>query len=293
MLSVSATVVGVAFHSWLLGAMIALPASAAACWLIWQHRMDLIRWTKKHPWTTRFLLTGVQFVIMTLGLLIGYNLLQLEIELPFFLYGIFGLATIVGVNLVPFFRDKQQLVLPFQLRRRRWGYLLLGSSLAGMMAMIGNQLESQRPENFVTRAVVSIDQQMFPPLSEVEEGKETIGSTNRWIIPAAQGSDQLQPSARELKKAARRKRRRERKAFLAMGIAGLGATLFWLAIATCLGVTIALGGLVLIGAAIGGGIYSGAILAGLGGVVVTGLGYLITKASVRAIRRTGPPEDNL
>ena len=266
--------------------------------------MKMTRWSKANPGKAQLLITGLQIVLLPLGIIAGYNLKELGYEFSNTTTFVFGAILVLGFFYVPFLPQRKTIVLPKQVNRQRFAFMSIALSSFVMMVLFGNRLQDSFPNSPITKTVKAIDQAIFPdntlntepfdidiasaparsenynPAFTGESSSNIVFasfavSNNETIIPP---SDIKKESKTNLKAEKRIKKFEKKKAKLMNRIvkhrlslaAGLSAgavlLIILLAILTCAGACLIIGGV----AALVNGEFLG-LLAILGGA---GIGYL-------------------
>ena len=265
--------------------------------------MKLTRWAKANPKKAQVFITGLQLVLMVLGIMAGYNLKELGYELSASTGYVFGAIIVIGFLSVPFMPKRSTIAIPRKVNRHRLGYLGIALSSLLLMILTGNRIEDVYPNSTTALIIKTIDQSIFPDdiisYSATDQINNNYGRINSEApaLPVFAAiktldknpkdhlvfSDKI-TSHKNLKKAAKAKKKGKRKAkkdfrkklrkFLVGGSCAMAVFLiFLLIITTCAGLCLA--------------IYGGAILAeSVGwGILLLLLGGLIGYGSVRGIMK--------
>ncbi|MGZ3880112.1 MAG: hypothetical protein ACXVBF_02185 [Flavisolibacter sp.] len=131
------------------------------------------RWAKEHPFEAQVLITILQVMILSIGLILGYNLKQLGYgfsQVPLF---IFGILLSLGFAFVPLVQRKRIIALPVNLNRDRIAYMSIALSAFAIMVVTGNRVETTYPNSGLCRVLKSIDQSMFSEKLFADRENET------------------------------------------------------------------------------------------------------------------------
>ncbi|MGZ3852743.1 MAG: hypothetical protein ACXVBX_08135, partial [Flavisolibacter sp.] len=131
------------------------------------------RWAKEHPFEAQVLITILQVMILSIGLILGYNLKQLGYgfsQVPLF---IFGILLSLGFAFVPLVQRKRIIALPVNLNRDRIAYMSIALSAFTIMVVTGNRVETTYPNSGLCRVLKSIDQSMFSEKLFADRENET------------------------------------------------------------------------------------------------------------------------
>ena len=220
--------------------------------LIWTARKTatkITRWAKANPKKTQGLIAGIQLPLLGLGVMNGHNLNQMGYELSDTIFYGFGAATALGFLSVPFMPKPDTIAIPKQVNRKRLAFLGIAISSLMMMTGFGNRIEQNYPNTRLAQTVESIDQSVF--------------SENNATHNDVVGSDTKSFKSQKSRQVA------------GAGMCALAVLLILLLVVTlCAGVCLIIFG---IGGAFAGG---GAVLAVLGGLLISFLSVLgISKVS--------------
>ena len=225
------------------------------------------RWAKEHPFKAQALITILQVVILSTGLILGYNLKQLGYgfsQVPLF---IFGVLLSLGFAFVPFVQRKRIIALPVNVNRDRIAYMCIALSAFAIMVVTGNRVEATHPNSGLCRVLKSIDQSIFSEELFADEENETTSTEASFFEQTAfasiaiNGGSVIHPAKelpgnnKMLKKAKRFEKRFARhkgkimkriealrKAASGWATAGVVFLIILLIIAACAGVCLALSG---------------------------------------------------
>ena len=233
--------------------------------------VKITRWAKANPRKTQLLITVLQFVILASGILVGYDLKELGVQItgtPTIIFSSVLLAGFLSINFLP---KRNIIAIPLKVNRDRIAYMSIALSAFVLMVAFGNRVEDKFPNSPITRAIRSVDQAMFSQdiLSDNEEDIESGLSNSSQQMMLLNGSsgtfafasiavDEKNSAASTIhpkkaaKKAAKLERKKKRmikrleklrKAFAAGTTVGIVLLIILLIITTCAGIClIAIGG---------------------------------------------------
>ncbi len=124
--------------------------------------MKMTRWSKANPGKAQLLITGLQIVLMALGIIAGNNLKELGYEFSNTTTFVFTCILVIGFFNVPFLPQRKTIVLPQQVNRQRFAFMSIALSSFVLMVLFGNRLQDNYPNSLITKAVKTIDQVIFP-----------------------------------------------------------------------------------------------------------------------------------
>ncbi|MEO5948616.1 MAG: hypothetical protein ABIP79_17505 [Chitinophagaceae bacterium] len=139
--------------------------------------MKMTRWSKANPRKAQLLITGLQIVLLPLGIIVGNNLKELGYEFSNTTSLVFGTIILLGFFYVPFLPQRKTIVLPSHLNRQRFAFMSIALSSFVMMILFGNSLQDKYPNSSITKAVKAIDQAIFPDNSILNTDSYDIVST--------------------------------------------------------------------------------------------------------------------
>lgn len=137
----------------------------------------MTRWSKANPRKAQLLITGLQIVLLPLGIIVGNNLKELGYEFSNTTSLVFGTIILLGFFYVPFLPQRKTIVLPSHLNRQRFAFMSIALSSFVMMILFGNSLQDKYPNSSITKAVKAIDQAIFPDNSILNTDSYDIVST--------------------------------------------------------------------------------------------------------------------
>ncbi|HAD14669.1 MAG TPA: hypothetical protein DCF33_19760, partial [Saprospirales bacterium] len=125
-------------------------------------RVDqMTRWAKANPVKAQWLIAGLQLPLLSLGVLSGYNLRALGLEIsdtmPILMAGIMTL----GFSSVPFLPKRKTIAMPKKVFRQRLAYLGITLSSLMMAVGIGNRVVDKYPDSPVSHVIKKADQTIF------------------------------------------------------------------------------------------------------------------------------------
>jgi hypothetical protein len=260
--------------------------------------MKLTRWAKNNTRKAQLLITFLQVVILSTGLIIGYNLNQLGHHFDRIPLLVFCAVLCVGFSSTRFLPAKRGIALPVDLAKDRLASLAIALSSFAIMVVTGNRVDTDYPDTVLSNTLHSIDQTMFSEdnFSDLETGTEGANAT---LLPETVfgsiavigGSYSIHPGSeppvkiKADKKARRFEKRFERrkqkimkriealrKAFSTGASVGIIFLVILLVIACCAGICLALSG---------GG--AGSVLLGIAilGLAIFGIVKLVSPRKVK------------
>ena len=259
--------------------------------------MQFTKWAKANPRKTQVWITLLLLFLLSLGMVVGYDLMQLGYKFSDASAGVFSLVMIIGFFSVPMFPRKNTFTLPFILNRYRVLYTVILIAAYALAVITGNRIEDKYPSSFLANVLESIDQKIFEPgNSNIEDeqflspdiGDAVIGSeaavfaafpsTGTSSTEPTLSNEEAKAKLKELKKAEKLEKKQKRmmkrmekwrKAFAAGGSGASVVLIILLALGVCTGICLIIGGFS------GGGAW--AVL--LGAVVTAACIYGIVKVS--------------
>ena len=243
----------------------------------------------------------------------GYNLKEMGYEISYLTIIIFGVLMFIGFFTVPFLPKRSIIAIPREVNRHRLSYLVISLSSLIIMVGFGNGIEESYPNSRLANFVGAIDQKIFsdesiPPASRHEapvgQAKDnnvsltlagrssasavfaSLAAPEKGIVERSVTPDKTAPytdlkevkkeQKKEMRKAKRALRKNYRRAAAAGGSCAMAIFLiFLLAITTCAGVCLVIGG---VAAIIGG---ESVLLA----LAAIGVGFFGTKYSIKGIMK--------
>jgi len=124
--------------------------------------LKMTRWSKANPRKAQLLITGLQVVLLPLGIFLGNNLKELGYDLSYTTALVFGIILLIGFLYVPFLPQRRTIVLPKQGNRQRFAFISIALSAFALMVFFGNKLQDKYPNSLIARSVKAIDQAIFP-----------------------------------------------------------------------------------------------------------------------------------
>jgi len=262
--------------------------------------MRLTKWAKANPRKTQIWITLLLVFLLSLGMIVGYDLMQLGYRFSDTTAAIFSLVMVAGFFSVPMFSKKNTITLPFTLIRYRLIYTCILIAAYASAVITGNRVPDKYPNSIVANVLASIDQEIFGPVGSSMDEEQFLMSDagsattqTEAVVLAAFPSSKLNESPsseptlskkepkgkfKELRKTLKLEKKQKRmmkrvekwrKAFAAGGSGGSVVVIILLVLLACTGVCLIVGGFS------GGGAWA-VIL----GVVVTFLAvYGIVKTS--------------
>lgn len=140
--------------------------------------MKMTRWSKANPGKAQLLITGLQIVLLLVGIIAGNNLKELGYEFSNTTSFVFGTIIAIGFFYVPFLPHRKTIVLPKQVNRQRFAFMSIALSSFVTMVLFGNSLQDKYPNSSITKAVKAIDHVIFPDNSTLNTDPYDIASTS-------------------------------------------------------------------------------------------------------------------
>jgi hypothetical protein len=234
--------------------------------------MKFTRWSKANPRKTQVWITLVLVLLLSLGMVVGYDLMQLGYRFSDASGLVFSVIMIVGFFSVPLFA-KTYTVVPAVLNRQRLVYTTILIAAYALAVITGNRVQDKFPNSILTNVLASIDQKIFGPGDGIiieEEGLlSSAGSAtlqNDGLVFAAFPSTSSEKSSsnepalskkdakaklKELKKAEKLEKKQKRmmkrvekwrKMFAAGGSGGSVVLIILLALGVCTGICLIIAG---------------------------------------------------
>lgn len=137
----------------------------------------MTRWAKSNPKKTQVIITGLQFILMGLGLFTGYNLKKLGFEFSDVTAYVFSIIMGIGFLSVPFFPKRESIAIPREVEKYRAAYLSIALSMFVIITFTGNRIGDVYPNSPITQALEEIDKSIFPDLfiQDTEFNEDGIG----------------------------------------------------------------------------------------------------------------------
>jgi hypothetical protein len=260
--------------------------------------MKLTRWAKNNTRKAQLLITILQVVILSTGLVIGFNLNQLNHHFDRIPLLVFCAVLCLGFSSIHFFPAKRGIALPVDLAKDRLAYLAIALSSFAIMVVTGNRVDTDYPHTVLSHTLHSIDQAMFSEdnFSDPETGTEGANATllpetvfgsiaviggSYSIHPGSEPPAKIKPDKKSRRFEKRFERRKQkimkriealRKAFSTGASVGIIFLVILLVIACCAGICLALSG---------GG--AGSVLLGIAilGLAIFGIVKLVSPRKVK------------
>lgn len=124
--------------------------------------IKLTRWAKENPRKTQVLITVLQIFILSLGLLAGYNMKEMGYRISGTPVLIFGTILVAGFFTTRFLPKRNLIALPAALNKDRLAYMSIALSAYVIMIITGNRIEDRYPGSFMSTALRTVDQAIFP-----------------------------------------------------------------------------------------------------------------------------------
>jgi len=234
--------------------------------------MQFTRWAKANPRKTQVWITVVLVFLLSLGLAVGYDLMQLGYRFSDASALAFSLVMVVGFFSVPLFPKKNGITLPFVLNRYRLVYTCILIAAYALSVITGNRVQDKYPNSILTNVLASIDQKIFGPIEGIDEEQSLLSDAgsvtagNEGVVFAAFPSTELNESPsgepalskkeakaklKELKKSEKLEKKQKRmmkrvekwrKMFAAGGSGTSVLLIILLALGVCTGICLIVGG---------------------------------------------------
>ncbi|HVG42236.1 MAG TPA: hypothetical protein VM888_11550 [Chitinophagaceae bacterium] len=121
----------------------------------------MTKWAKANPRKTQLLIMVLQLVLMTLGLIGGYNFKQLGYEFSPGTAFVFGTIMITGFLSVNFLPKRRIIVIPAEVNKNRLLFMSIALSSFILMVITGNNIISRYPNSLLSGAITTIDKAIF------------------------------------------------------------------------------------------------------------------------------------
>jgi hypothetical protein len=125
--------------------------------------MKFTRWAKANPRITQVWITVLLVFLLSLGMVVGYDLMQLGYKFSDATAVVFSVVMIIGFFSVPLFPKKNTITLPFTLNRYRVLYTAILIAAYALAVISGNRVEDKYPNSILANVLASIDQKLFSP----------------------------------------------------------------------------------------------------------------------------------
>jgi hypothetical protein len=232
--------------------------------------MKFTRWAKANPRKTQVWITVLLLFLLSLGMVVGYDMMQLGYKFSDATAAVFSLVMVAGFFSVPLFSKKNTITLPFTLNRYRLLYTAILIAAYALAVITGNRVEDKYPNSILANALASIDQRIFGPVNNSMDDEQFLLSGagnpvtgNEAAVFAAFPSTEISetPSTeptlskkeakaklKELKKAEKKQKRmmkrveKWRKMFAAGGSGASVLLIILLVLGACTGVCLIIGG---------------------------------------------------
>ena len=123
--------------------------------------MGLTRWAKENPRKTQVLITILQIVILSSGLLVGYDLKELGSHIGYIPTIVFGAILSWAFLSIRFLPKRNTIAIPVAVNKDRMAYMGVALSAFVLMVITGNRIEDKFPNSPISQALRSIDHAMF------------------------------------------------------------------------------------------------------------------------------------
>lgn len=123
--------------------------------------MKMTRWGKASPNKAQLLITVLQFMLMSLGMIGGYNFKQLGYELSDSTAFVFSTIMITGFLLVHFLPRRRTIAIPAEVNKHRIIFMSIALSSFVLMVITGNRIADMYPNSPITNTLNAIDGVIF------------------------------------------------------------------------------------------------------------------------------------
>lgn len=123
--------------------------------------LKFTRWAKANPRKTQALIAGIQVTLMATGILSGNNLKQLGYEISDSVFYVFGALTLLGFLVIPYRAKESDIALPKTVFRARLAFLVISISSLMLVVGFGNRVTEKYQGSVLANTVEQIDQSMF------------------------------------------------------------------------------------------------------------------------------------
>ena len=257
--------------------------------------MKVTRWAKANPRKTQILITVVLLFMLSLGVVVGYDLMQLGYKFSDATAVFFSMVMVIGFFSVPMFQKNDGITLPFVLNRHRIIYTTILVASYALAVITGNRVEDKFPDSIFANVLKSIDQRLFLQENILDDDQFLLSEAGSPVIKTEAAvfaaftstgfntSSSSEPTLskketkaklKALKKAEKLEKKQKRmmkraekwrKIFAAGGSGGSVVAIIFLALALCTGICLIIAG------------FSG------GGAWAAVLGVAVTAASIYGI----------
>ena len=141
--------------------------------------LKITRWAKENPRKTQVLITVAQILILSSGLLVGYDLKELGFQLNDTPTYVFGAILILGFLSTPFLPKRKTIAIPAAVNKDRMAYMSIILSAFVIMIITGNRVEDKFPNTVLSHTLRSIDGAMFSPHNFSDDEEDPSGLVTR------------------------------------------------------------------------------------------------------------------
>jgi predicted anti-sigma-YlaC factor YlaD len=258
--------------------------------------MKITRWAKANSRKAQVLITVLQVIILSIGLLVGYDLKELGYKFSDPTALVFDTLMVFGFLSVHFFPRKAIVALPVDLNKDRITYAGIMIAVYSITVIIGNRVEDKYPNSMLSDVLRSVDHKIFlqsstpndnqySPIaanSPIVKNEAPVFSTFASLVENEKGTNKSSLSEKEAKaklkaerKAERQQKRMMRRIERLRGEVATGASAGTVLLIILLVLTTCAGACLIVGGFSGGG--AGAVA--LGAVVMAGSIWGIVKLS--------------
>src|SRR4030095_4671749 len=111
--------------------------------------MQFTRWSKANPRKTQAWITVLLVFLLSLGLVVGYDLMQLGYRFSDTSALVFSMIMVAGFFSVPLFPKKNIITLPFILTRYRFVYTGILIAAYALAVITGNRVQDKYPKSIL------------------------------------------------------------------------------------------------------------------------------------------------
>src|SRR4030095_12172838 len=131
--------------------------------------IKITRWAKANPRKAQMFITVLQVLILSLGLIVGYDLKQLGYTLSDTPGLVFASLMLTGFLSVRFFRKRDSIAIPVNLQRDRLAYTGIIIAAYAMTVIVGNRIEDKYPRSTLADVLRTIDAKIFLQGAAIDE----------------------------------------------------------------------------------------------------------------------------
>lgn len=135
--------------------------------------IKITRWAKANPRKAQMFITVLQMLILSFGLIVGYDLKQLGYTLSDTPGLVFASLMLIGFLSVRFFRKRDLVAIPVNLYRDRVAYTGIIVAAYAMTVIVGNRIEDKYPRSILADVLRTIDAKIFLQGVAIDEEQQS------------------------------------------------------------------------------------------------------------------------